>query len=281
MQSTILKFTGKVIASTIIYAVAAIISASFLIMVSLPFPEVAGAEEMLPFMVISAFMLFLFLGGIAGSVKLSFLNHFFVWFAIIFLNSTSVMVEGFYFSTTFSITNLPAILIHQLILSAAASLLIAKLFGKKIDSDTKLVSVSTRDFTAFAKILLIGSVVYLAAYWIFGQINYELFTKDYYAELQTLSIPDTATLIIIEGIRAVIITLSLLPLILLNRDNNLKRRMIIYGSLVFITGGLVPIITQLAIMPAAFVFLSLAEIFLQNFTTGAVVGFVSHKLISK
>jgi hypothetical protein len=113
-------------------------------------------------------------------------------------------------------------------------------------------------------------VTYLAAYWLFGAINFALVTRPYYeAQGSPLDVPDPQITLQAELIRAVLIVLSLLPF-LLTAQMPVGRLALWGGLLLFIVGGIVPLTWQAGSLPLPLLLASGVEIFFQNFTTGVV-----------
>ncbi len=74
----------------------------------------------------------------------------------------------------------------------------------------------------------------------------------------------------VESIRAPLIVLSVLPLVLTVRTTR-RRLVVICGIILFVIGGVVPLLHQVNILPLFLLVASAWEIFFQNFLTGVVV----------
>ena len=114
---------------------------------------------------------------------------------------------------------------------------------------------------------------YVVFYWVFGALNYSLFTHTYYETHQAaLVVPPAQTILLVEAVRSVMLVLSVLPLALAwpTVSANRLRLAVLCGLVLFLTGGLVPLASTTTLP----LFLRVAsgwEIFLQNFSTGVVV----------
>ena len=110
-------------------------------------------------------------------------------------------------------------------------------------------------------------------------MNYNLFTKSFYESgVSGLHIPEGAVLIKIILFRGVLITLSVVPFLLNALPDN-KRKIFETGSILFLFGGIIPMIYTIGMLPEALIWYSLIEIFLQNFISGMLIYkiFIYHK----
>lgn len=92
-----------------------------------------------------------------------------------------------------------------------------------------------------------------------------LFTGEYYrAQVGGLSLPSTVVILKVEAIRAVILVLSIMPVVLF-LNVSMRKRMVIIGSALFVIGGLLPMLLQLKTLPTLLVVTSMFEMFFQFF----------------
>jgi hypothetical protein len=105
---------------------------------------------------------------------------------------------------------------------------------------------------------------------VFGFINYLLVTKPYYdSHVGSITVPELKTVVITELIRSVLIILSILPLIISLKAVG-RKQIIACGLVLFVIGGIIPLLLQLGTLPLSLLAASGIEIFFQNFLTGAV-----------
>ena len=108
-------------------------------------------------------------------------------------------------------------------------------------------------------------------YYVWGRINYALFTKPYYdMGVSGLDVPSTGMLLKYIFIRGILITLSIVPFIKYALPEN-RLKMIETGLILFLFGGFIPLTLTLGIFPMELALFSLVEIFLQNFLTGIIL----------
>jgi len=132
-------------------------------------------------------------------------------------------------------------------------------------------SVELRSGGKLAGLVLVCGLAYTFYYLVFGGITYQFFTKVYF--------PDAPALVAKLGIwfwpieigRGVLMTLAVLPAI---RTLRMSRRQmaIAVGILLWVTGGLAPLVLPTAGMGLRQRFLHTIEIFTQNATLGFTAG---------
>jgi hypothetical protein len=111
----------------------------------------------------------------------------------------------------------------------------------------------------------------MISYYVWGWLNYNLFTHSFYESgVNGLHIPEGAVLIKIIIFRGVLITLSVVPFLLKAMPDS-KRKIFETGSVLFLFGGIIPMIYTIGMLPAALIWYSLIEIFLQNFISGLLI----------
>ena len=128
-----------------------------------------------------------------------------------------------------------------------------------------------RSLAKTAGILVICAVAYMVYYFVFGAITYHLFTRVYY--------PDAATLVGRLGLwfwgiqiaRGLLMTLAVVPVVYALRMERLQTA-ICAGMLIWVGGGLAPLIVPNELMGTAQRLVHIVEIFTQNFTLGLTAG---------
>jgi uncharacterized membrane protein (DUF485 family) len=130
--------------------------------------------------------------------------------------------------------------------------------------------------TAFA--VLPASVFYLVVYFIFGGIFYAAFTKPYYThqvaggELLNVDLPVTvaAWLPFIQIARGALMTVAMIPIVRMLRLRRWSTAVVV-GSIIWVVGGLAPLLPPNPIMPGILRLYHTLEIFTQNFALGVAV----------
>lgn len=117
--------------------------------------------------------------------------------------------------------------------------------------------------------LLAAGFAYLLCYLVFGGITYQFFTKVYY--------PDPSQLVgnlgvwfwVMEWGRGVLMTLAVLPVIHTLRMSRMQSAIVV-GMLIWITGGLAPLIPPNPMMVTAQRMIHIVEILTQNAPLGII-----------
>ncbi len=239
----------------------------------MPPADSAEGGALLPWIFLSGVLMAAFVGPLARGMPVGRSRHLLVWTSVIFFNLASVGIEGAYFAPDLMTMPLPAFLAQQLVSAVIAALLITSLFAPKQGADSRTRSKPGPLWAWYGWLwrLLAGSATYLLAYAVFGLANYELVTRPYYeSHAGGLTVPEGWLVWAVESVRAPMIVLSILPFILFYPAGR-KRLAILSGLLLFWVGGIVPLVFQAAALPPVLILASAVEIFLQNFSTGAVV----------
>jgi hypothetical protein len=233
-------------------------------------PEAHGGGSVLWTSFLPGILIGLTLGTVASQTAASRLRHFFIWSCVIFLNLVSVILEGAFFAPDLVSGAIPSLIFQQLLAALVTAVLVSILFApsNKIQvSSTRL----KRPWHAWVWRFVVSSLSYIVFYFIFGAVNYALVTKPYYeTHVGSLAVPAPQVVLMVESIRAPLIVLSMLPLVLTLRTT--KRRLaIMCGIILFVVGGVVPLMLRVNMLPLFLLVASAWEIFFQNFLTGVVV----------
>lgn len=201
-------------------------------------------------------------GIIAINLDISRTNQMISWCLIIFINMCTVIIEAVFYSNTEM--NIIEILIQQLIIAVILSILIAILFVHKVDRKDLRKKLNNPILN-----MSILPILFVVLYLISGSINYYFFTDVLYESMQDFVEPTNPIIIIgVEYVNGLLMILSLLPiLIFANRE---KKLYFICGLILFISGGVVPIIQNTS-YTMMFKILTLVEIFIQKFIYGYIV----------
>lgn len=270
-----MKNTIQLISGTLILVVAYIIEmmllSGILIAIGLHFPELKVSQQVsfiqliLSGLIGSAFALYLI-----TKYRMSRLSVFLILSFILFFSNISVAIEGSLFTPDY-ITGgvLLSLFVQQLLISIAFSLTAVLLFRKKLSASTAEPGANIHKSLAVK--ILVGAAVYMISYYVWGWLNYNLFTKSFYESgVSGLHIPEGAVLLKIILFRGVLITLSVVPFLLKAMPDN-KLKIFETGSILFLFGGIIPMIYTIGMLPEALIWYSLIEIFLQNFISGVLI----------
>lgn len=226
---------------------------------------------------LSGFLIGITLGPVAKMLTESRVRSIFIWATILFLNLISVTIEGYYFAPgLLQPALLPSILVLQFLSTLACSVAITYIFSSGPEED-HFMRMDHRSVYSWTWRFMISAASYLVFYFVFGSINYELFTRSYYETNSSLAVPEFSTIIKVVPLRAVLIVASLIPLITALHLPR-KQLVVICGMILFAIGGIIPLCMQVGMLPAKMLIASGIEIFFQNFLTGAVAAvMLGHK----
>ncbi|MBE2225557.1 MAG: hypothetical protein IAF02_28735, partial [Anaerolineae bacterium] len=218
-------------------------------------------------MFVGGLVMGLMLGLVARRLPASPIRHVVVWSVLLFANIGSVIIEGYFFVPDL-VTNVWVTVAQQLLPCLITAVLVYWLFAPR-PAETPARTVHHRWY-AWGWRFVLSACTYLAAYWLFGSINFALVTRPYYEALGSpLAVPAPQVTMQAELIRAVLIVLSVLPF-LLTAQMPSRRLALWSGMLLFVIGGIVPLTWQMGSLPLPLLLASGLEIFCQNFTTGFV-----------
>jgi hypothetical protein len=203
-----------------------------------------------------------------------------VWPPLILIGSLLTWVEGVIFVTATRhqwVTNLIGSLVLSTLLALVASFLAAP-----FQLPQSLRQPPPARF-GLARILIgvvAGGFVYLALYFLFGSIFYQLFTRPYY-ESPLLPLREGTKVVgrlgvwfpLIEVGRGALMSLSLAPLAANFRRSRLMLAVTL-GSVTWIVGGLAPLLLPNEFMPPRLRVYHIFEIFFQNAGLGLALGYL-------
>lgn len=222
--------------------------------------------EMLPWLIAGSVVIGLVLGPIASQLAATRARHLVIWTCVIFFNLISVLVEGSFFAPEEIGNNAPLLIAQQLLATILMAIVISQWFAKRAPA----ADMPRRVWYDWAWRFVASALSYLVFYFIFGAVNYALVTKPYYdSHAGGLAVPAPGTVFAAEIVRGVMIALSVLPF-LLTLDKPRRERMLWTGLILFVVGGIVPLLYQVTILPLPLLVASGVEIFFQNMSTGIV-----------
>jgi hypothetical protein len=124
-----------------------------------------------------------------------------------------------------------------------------------------------RGFVGAALMVLLCGVAYVLYYLVFGALTYEFFTKGYYPEA-TRTVANLGWWFwIIQFARGVLMTLATVPIIYTLRVRRWQTAVAV-GAVIWIAGGLAPLLIPNPFMGPTLRLIHIAEIFTQNFPLG-------------
>jgi hypothetical protein len=230
-------------------------------------PKVSGGTSPLVLIVMWGGLFGLTLGPLASQMAASRLRHVVVWSSVVFFNGLSTVVEGRFFMPD-AVTAPVAQAMMYLITSLVGGVLITLLFAPRGDP-LRPASPPQRPWYSWAWRFVVSAFSYLVFYYLFGVINYTLVTHPYYQErIAGLTVPPAQVVLMAEAIRAPMMVLALLPLVLTFRTT--RRRLFVICGLLLAVIGAAPLLLANS-LPMFLRVASAWEIFLQNFSTGAVI----------
>ena len=138
-------------------------------------------------------------------------------------------------------------------------------------TEDSLSTVPRHSLAKTAAILVICAAAYMVYYLVFGAIAYQWFTKVYYPDAAALAGRLGPWFWGIQFARGLLMTLAVVPLVYRLRMGRLETA-ICTGMLVWVAGGLAPLIVPNALMGTAQRFIHIVEIFTQNFALGLTAG---------
>jgi len=208
------------------------------------------------------------LGSLASAMHLTWSSHMLVWGSIIFFNIVSVTIEGHIFAPNLIRSPLIVVTVQQLVVALVTTWTIIKLFAPIADS-APMTSIHRSWFSWLWRFVL-SALSYVFFYYVFGAIAYLLITGPYY-EMHAggLVVPAQNIIFQTELIRATLMVLSAIPL-MFSFSANKRSKMWLTGLILFVVGGLTPLLVQVGSLPSVVLAASSMEIFCQNFFTGIV-----------
>jgi hypothetical protein len=233
-------------------------------------PATSNSQESLAWLIVASILLGLILAPIASRLTLTRRQHFVLWASLVFFNMGSVAIEGAYFVPELVPIPIPVLLAQQGLAACGAALAIALVFGDVGTAGPSWTSaLRTRTWPSWLGRFALASLCYLALYFVFGSLNYELVTKPYYdTHAGGLTAPEPSVVLAVQLVRAPLIVFSVLLFVLSARGTR-RRLMVKSGWLLFAVGGIVPLVMQASALPLLLLVASAVEIFCQNFLTGA------------
>jgi hypothetical protein len=150
------------------------------------------------------------------------------------------------------------------LLASTAMTLLAKVLKLREDGGE---AVAHRPIAMAVPMVLLAAVSYLLYYEVFGAITYQFFTRGYYPHAAEQVAAMGPWFFVYQIGRGLAMTLGVLPVIYTLRLPRWQAAVAV-GLLVWMVGGLGPLLTPTTMMSAAQRFMHVIEIFTQNFSLG-------------
>jgi hypothetical protein len=150
------------------------------------------------------------------------------------------------------------------LLASAVMLLIAKLLKLNDESGQ---AVAHRSPAVAVPMVILAAVSYLVYYEIFGAIIFIYFTKGYYPHAVEQVMAMGSWFFVYQIARGLLMTLAALPVIYTLRLTRWQAAVTV-GLLIWVVGGLSPLLVPNAAMGTAQRYIHIVEIFTQNFALG-------------
>ena len=145
------------------------------------------------------------------------------------------------------------------------------------------VSAEEKNYRGFAGatgMVLLCGVAYLLYYFVFGAITYQYFTKGYYPEATKIVEKLGLWFWGIQFARGVLMTLAVLPIIYTLRMRRWQAAIVV-GGVIWIAGGLAPLLIPNPLMTSTQRMIHVGEIFTQNFSLGLTAALLLRKRESR
>jgi len=123
-----------------------------------------------------------------------------------------------------------------------------------------------------AGLIAVCAGAYMVYYLVFGAITYQLFTKAYYPDAQAAVLNFGVSLFwAMQFLRGLLMTLAVVPIIYTLRMDRWQVA-VCAGLLMWVAGGLAPLLVPNELMGPALRLIHVVEIFSQNFSLGFTAG---------
>ncbi len=244
---------------------------------SLGWPLAAPTKNSLLLTVVSGVGIGLTLTLIFWLASWSRWQRFAIGACAIFFTMLSTTIEGAFFAPKL-VGSVAALVFMDVVAALAVGAASLVDTGEERGDIRTAFSWSSRPWYSWTWRLCVSAASYVLFYWVFGALNYLLVTRSYYsAEQTTLQVPSAQAVLSAEAIRGPMLVLAVFPLVL---TVILTRRRLALGSsaVLFIIGGVVPLLRQAGVLPTFLLIASGWEIFLQNVSLALVItGLLGHR----
>jgi hypothetical protein len=252
------------------YIVGVMLGGMVLGMLGLIPSSAGGSSVSLGWIFVAGIVVGLTLGPIARQMAVSRWQHLLIWSSIIFFNLASVMIEGAFFAPALVPMPIWVLALQQALAALITGAAITVLFAPARAAGHPGLVGQTRMWYDWGWRLTVSVLSYMVFYLVFGAINYTLVTGPYYeTHAGGLTVPPAQLIWSIEFVRSVLIVISVL-LFLRAWQGSRRSALILTGLILFMVGGIAPLLFQVSALPLGLLTASAVEIFFQNFLTGVV-----------
>jgi hypothetical protein len=167
---------------------------------------------------------------------------------------------------------LPLGVVEGLLASLATAALLVAVIERDAFGEGPRVASHRLSWLGWTLRLAACAAIYLAAYLIVGAVMYQAFMAPFYDDPSLgLVVPDTMGLVFpLQFVRGFLFTVAMLPLVLGLRVERLPLALIL-AAVLFVIGGLAPLLIPNPHMPAELRFYHSVEILLQNGSLGIAI----------
>jgi hypothetical protein len=238
----------------------------------IPFPDMDKLGMSKMWFLGSSVLMGFVIGAISQIVHTSKLNHIMTWTILLFLNPFSVTLESAFLAPELlTVATIPALMIVQFVAALVASLLITFLFSS--NSKQSFGSYFHRPGAVWTMRFSICLGITLLIYSLLSATNYHLISKLYHDNYQiSLAMPTAEVIFAIEFMRALLVILSLIPMVI--TIGATKRFIAVICGITLVVLGILSPFLQVSNLSMFLLLASSGKIFLQNFLIGLLVGFV-------
>jgi hypothetical protein len=238
----------------------------------IPFPELEKLGISKLWFLGASIMMGFVIGAISQIVHTSKPNHVLTWTVLLFLNPFAVSLESAVLAPDLlNAATIPAVMLVQFAAALVAALLITFLFA----SSSKQIfgSYIHRPWSSWTIRFSFCIGIVLLLYSLLSATDYHLINKLYYDNYQvTLELPDAAVIFAIQFMKALLIVLSLIPMII--TIGATKRFIAVMSGISLVVLGAVSPFLQVSNLSMFLLLASSGKLFLQNFLIGLCAGFI-------
>lgn len=188
---------------------------------------------------------------------------------LIFMSILAVLVEGAMFQpAAVPLATLPLGALLQLGVAIVTALAVVRLVDSS-QATRQAPAVPRRAGWSWLWRYVASALTYVVLYFVTGAINYSLVTRPYYeSRVGGLAVPEPATVLMVALLEGFLLPLAVVPL-LYALSTTRRRRALVAGGLLFVLGGLMPLLISSS-LPVVLRVTSAVEILFQKLPVGAV-----------
>ena len=238
----------------------------------IPFPDMTKLGMSRSWFLVASIIMGFVIGAISQIVHTSKANHIMTWTILLFLNPFSVALESAVIAPQLlPAASIPSLMLVQFIAALITAILITFLFASS--SEQVFGTYIHRPWSAWTMrfSICVGLALLLCSF--LGATNYHLITKLYHDNYQiALALPTAEVVFAIQFMKALLIVLSLIPMIV--TIGATKRFIAVMSGITLVVLGSLSPFLQLSNLSMFLFLASSAKIYLQNFLIGILAGFI-------